>query len=314
MRKVYRKSRRRRTPKGNFFYTLSMAVLCLFLLVGATAVISAYSSRSMTQPNQPPVSTSSQVTSQVSLKEEQPGPNPPIQETPPSHSEQNKTEPSSKPEEVPAVSEEPMDSVALSSQPQGKENKGEGNDFSAAVFLGDSRTEGLSLYGGLTEAMFFTQKGMTVDSIYTKPAIATSAGKLTVMQALEQQPFEQVFIMLGINELGYVYSDIFISRYEKIIDGIREINPQAKIYIQAILPVTKARSQKDAVFNNNRIQEYNALLREMSQRKEVTYLETDQAVADAEGCLPAEASTDGVHLTAEYYKKWGDYLRNCPLS
>lgn len=314
MRKVYRKSRRRRTPKGNFFYTLSMAVLCLFLLVGATAVISAYSSGLMTQPNQSLVSTSSQVTSQVSQKEEQPSPNPPSQEAPPSHLEQNKTESSSKPEEVPTVSEEPVDSVTSSSQLQGKDNNGEQNDFSAAVFLGDSRTEGLSLYGGLKEATFFTQKGMTVDSIYTKPAIATSAGKLTVMQALKQQPFEQVFIMLGVNELGYVYSDIFISRYEKIIDGIREINPRAKIYIQAILPVTKARSQKDAVFNNNRIQEYNALLREMSQRKEVTYLETDQAVADAEGCLPAEASTDGVHLTAEYYKKWGDYLRNCPLS
>lgn len=311
MRKVYRKSRRRRTPRGNFFYTLSMAVLCLFLLIGATAVISAYSSRSIPQPqsNQPPASASSQAAPQVSRKEEQSEPEPPSQEATPSRSG-----PSSKPEEGSAVSEEPAVPVApASSQPQEQENRGKQNDFSAAVFLGDSRTEGLSLYGGLKEATFFTQKGMTVGSIYTKPAIATSAGKLTVMQALEQQTFDQVFIMLGVNELGYVYSDIFISRYEKIIDGIRAINPRAKIYVQAILPVTKGRSQKDTVFNNNRIREYNDLLREMSERKEVKFLETDQAVADANGCLPDEASTDGVHLTAEYYKKWGDYLRNCPL-
>ena len=310
MRKVYRKSRRRRTPRGNFFYTLSMAVLCLFLLIGATAVISAYSSRSMPHPNGQPPSAS--IVSQETRQEEQPVLEPPSQIAPSSCSEQGNAEFSSKPDEAPALSEDALDPAAFSSRQQGKDLK-EPNDFSAAVFLGDSRTEGLSLYGGLEEATFFTQKGMTVDSIFTKPAIATSAGKLTVMQALEQQPFEQVFIMLGVNELGYVYSDIFISRYEKIIDGIREINPQAKIYIQAILPVTKAKSQKGAVFNNRRVQEYNALLLEMSERKRVTYLETDRAVADAEGCLPAEASSDGVHLTAEYYKKWGDYLRNCPL-
>lgn len=316
MRKVYRKSRRRRTPRGNFFYTLSMAVLCLFLLIGATAVISAYSSRSIPQPqsNQPPASASSQAAPQVSRKEEQSEPEPPSQEATPSRLAQSNSGPSSKPEEGSDVSEEPAISVAsASSQPQEQENRGKQNDFSDAVFLGDSRTEGLSLYGGLKEATFFTQKGMTVGSIYTKPAIATSAGKLTVMQALEQKTFDQVFIMLGVNELGYVYSDIFISRYEKIIDGIRAINPRAKIYVQAILPVTKGRSQKDTVFNNNRIREYNDLLREMSERKEVKFLETDQAVADANGCLPDEASTDGVHLTAEYYKKWGDYLRNCPL-
>ena len=34
------------------------------------------------------------------------------------------------------------------------------------------------------------------------------------------------------------------------------------------------------------------------------------AVADSSGYLPAEASTDGVHLNKEYCGKWLDYLKN----
>ena len=34
------------------------------------------------------------------------------------------------------------------------------------------------------------------------------------------------------------------------------------------------------------------------------------ALADEEDALPAEASTDGVHLKKDYYKVWLDYLQN----
>lgn len=315
MNKVYRKSRRRRGAKGSFFYPLSAAVVCLFLVIGATAVIYAYGN-SKHMPQSPPPSPSSvdslpQESQQTSAQAALPRPESSAPESQASVPEEDSTAgevSSRKPE--PSEPEKPQPSAA---PPEETENNSKQKDFSSSIFIGDSRTEGLELYGGLKEAAFLDHKGMTVDTIFTKPAISTSAGKLTVMDALKRESFEEIYIMLGVNELGYVYSEIFIKRYEKIIDGIREFNPDVKVYVQAILPVTKEKSDNDGVFNNTRIREYNTLLREMAERKGAVYLEVNKAVQNANGELPADASTDGVHLTAEYYKKWGDYLRNSSL-
>lgn len=46
--------------------------------------------------------------------------------------------------------------------------------------------------------------------------------------------------MFGLNEASWPYSEVFIDEYGDIIDEARAINPNAIIYIQSILPVTKA--------------------------------------------------------------------------
>ena len=35
--------------------------------------------------------------------------------------------------------------------------------------------------------------------------------------------------MLGVNELGWIYTEAFIEKYGEIIDTVRTINPNAKI-------------------------------------------------------------------------------------
>ncbi len=48
----------------------------------------------------------------------------------------------------------------------------------------------------------------------------------------------------------------------------------------------------------------------MAEEKQVYYLNVAEAVADDNGYLPEEASTDGVHLNKEYCAKWLDYLKS----
>ncbi len=183
--------------------------------------------------------------------------------------------------------------------------------FSDAVFIGDSRTQGFILYSGLSNTTAYADKGLSVESVFTKEVISTGNAKVSVMDALAQKPdFKKVYLMLGVNELGWAYSNIFQEKYQQVVQRIKEINPDAEIYAQSILPVSQAKSDGDKIYNNPKIQEYNQLIQEVAAEEEVYYLNVAEAVADESGVLPEEASTDGVHLNKEYCQKWLAYLKN----
>ena len=180
--------------------------------------------------------------------------------------------------------------------------------FQDAVFIGDSRTEGLGNSGLMGSATFYAYKGLMVDTAFTKQVINEGGQKLTVVDALRKHKFGKVYIMLGVNELGWPSEDTFIKRYGKLVDEVKKIEPSSKIYVQSILPVSKAKSDK-GIYTNERIRLYNRLIKEMCAQKGVKYLDVYQAVADSSGVLPEDASPDGVHLNMAYCKKWANYLR-----
>lgn len=181
--------------------------------------------------------------------------------------------------------------------------------FNDAVFIGDSRTEGLENYDGLGNAEYFAVKGLMVDTVYTKAAIKMNGNKLTVMQAMKQKKFGKVFIMLGVNELGWSDFRSFVDDYGKMVDDVKKDQPGAEIYLQSILPVTTQKSVSSTIYNNQKIKNYNQAIQKLADQKKIKYLAVDTAVSDPSGALPPDAATDGIHLNAQYCKKWCDYLK-----
>ena len=184
----------------------------------------------------------------------------------------------------------------------------EPGDYSDAAFIGDSRTEALKTYGLLKNATYYTYKGLKVDTVFTEACIDEGGTKMTVMDAISLHQYNRIYISLGVNELGWVSTDIFIEDYGKIIDTLKETQPNATIYVQAILPVSQKKSEQDKIYNNPRINEFNALLEQMAADKGVVYLPVNTAVMDETGSLPVGASTDGVHPNIDYCRKWVAYL------
>ena len=182
--------------------------------------------------------------------------------------------------------------------------------FDDAVFIGDSRTEGLITNTGLSNTTAYTYKGLMVDTVFTKPVIRREENRVSVMDALKTTSFSKIYIMFGINENGWPYNDVFIHKYEEIIDAVREINPDAVIYVQEIMPVTNQVSATHSYIRNGKIAEFNRLLRQMAQEKQVYFIDTASAVAASDGSLPADAAFDGIHLKKDYCKKWLDYLKS----
>ena len=188
------------------------------------------------------------------------------------------------------------------------ENRKFGNNV---AFIGDSRTQAFLMYAGLKDVQDYTNIGLMVDTAVTKKFITNKKGeKITILEDLATKNIDTIYIMLGINELGWIYSDIFIKEYENLIDKILKVKPNCEIIVQSIIPVTKTKSEGDSIYNNARIAEYNNLIKDMANRKKIKYIDLCPALVDKNGNLPQEASTDGIHLNKEYCKKWLKCLKD----
>lgn len=176
-----------------------------------------------------------------------------------------------------------------------------------ALFIGDSRTLGLSEYAGIKGADFFSNVGMSVYNIHKDTVSVPTVGKVTLTELLTNKNYGKIYIMLGINELGYHF-DQTIGKYQELIAFIQTKQPAAIIFIEANLHVTKERSASDDVVNNPAIDKFNTTLSELVDGKTLFYLDANTLFDDSEGNLSSDKSEDTTHLYAKYYAEWGKWI------
>lgn len=185
--------------------------------------------------------------------------------------------------------------------------------FTDALFLGDSRTVGLSQYGSLGQiATFYASTGMTIYKLMGADIVELpeNQGKITVEEALQHQSFNKIYIMMGINEVGSGTAESFAKAYGEVIMRLQELQPEAIIYIEGIINVTTERSAKGDYINNEAIGARNEALSQLADGEKVFYLDVNQAICDEDGGLMKEYTSDGVHLKAKYITLWEEYLKD----
>lgn len=185
--------------------------------------------------------------------------------------------------------------------------------FEDAVFLGDSRTEGLQLYSGITTGTFFWEWGMSVfkvdDTGHRK--VAVNGENMTLMEALSTGTWNKVYIMLGINDLGYP-AQSYQKALAEVVDQVREIQSDAVIYLQTMPPVNESMAQANGIayyINNENVKAFNEAITQVAQEKQVVLLDTASCLTDSQGQLPADMSSDGVHFKKAGYQTWLEYLK-----
>ncbi len=113
----------------------------------------------------------------------------------------------------------------------------------------------------------------------------------------------KVFILIGTNDIGAgVEKKEVVSNIKKIIKEIKNLRPQAKIYLQSIYPVNNTDDEKinkDAVKSrdNKVIQDVNKSLKAYCQDSNVTYIDVYHELLDQEGNLKLKYTTDGLHMS-----------------
>lgn len=176
-----------------------------------------------------------------------------------------------------------------------------------ALFIGDSRTVGLMEYAGIDGADYFCTVGMSVYNIHKNSVSVPNVGKVTLTELLNSKKYGKIYIMLGINEVGYKFSST-VEKYSELIEFIKDKQPNAVIFIQANLHVTKSRSDSDKVVNNIAINGLNAELAKLADGKSKFYLDVNILFDDKTGALSSDKSEDNTHLYAKYYKEWGEWI------
>ncbi len=177
--------------------------------------------------------------------------------------------------------------------------------FTDALFIGDSRTLGLSMYGSISGAKMLASANVSVSGAWSYPF--GESGE-TLPAVLGAKPYSAVYIGFGVNELGWPYVDAFIEAYSGLVDSIRAVQPLTSIYVQAIIPVSANQSARSTSYNNERIAIYNAELLAMCAQKQVYFVDLNAAYKDESGVLAAERTTDGINLSIDAFDIWHDYL------
>ncbi len=182
--------------------------------------------------------------------------------------------------------------------------------FSQVMFVGDSITTGIDLYDIVNGCSVVAFTGINTSTILSKEVIRNSQGnKVTFLQAMSEYNPKHIFIMLGINGISFQSKENFISGYRQFVDAIKAQHPNSIIYLQSILPVTNKKQTKDPSFSNSKINSYNDGIAALALEKDVYYLNVAEAFKDANGNLPANASSDGVHFGPAHYRLWIEYLK-----
>lgn len=180
--------------------------------------------------------------------------------------------------------------------------------FDDALFIGDSRVQGLGMYSG-TNATFFAATAFQLFEYKTFKVVPTSNGKVPIFDVMPYDAFTKVYIKVGLNELGCVSEEKFISVYQELLDQVRMMQPRAIVYIQAVFPVTAAKSSTDGTHNNPKIAARNESIKAFAAANNCYYIDASAPFVDETGALRSETTADGIHMYARFMPEWIEYLR-----
>ena len=180
--------------------------------------------------------------------------------------------------------------------------------FSDALFIGDSRTQGLELYSGVKGAAFYDHTGLTVFGV-NNPGLVTVDGRdCSIVEALEQGPqFGKIYIAFGMNELGYYNEENYLYTFGVFIEEVKALQPDAVIYLQNLAPVDEAKCRlygQAACITNARVAYFNQLFAQLAREHQVVLVDVYGALLGEDGALPEDATSDGIHFTRPLYETW----------
>ncbi|MGI5893970.1 MAG: GDSL-type esterase/lipase family protein [Candidatus Merdivicinus sp.] len=200
------------------------------------------------------------------------------------------------------------DLSALIGEPVPEGTKQDESYLDDAIFIGDSLTDGLAVYNVLPREQVLANTGINPQTILTKECIEQNGTEKTVVEAASELDPEEIYIMLGANGVAFLNFDDIIGWYSELIDELQTDHPDANIYVQSILPVTRGKELEQENLTNERIRTLNEQIAAMAEEQEVFYLNVAEAIADEDGYLPDELSSDGMHFGVSTYNTWIDYL------
>lgn len=169
--------------------------------------------------------------------------------------------------------------------------------FKEDLFIGDSITEELKYYKFLYDNNVFSKIGLNTDTLR----------KLIPDEDFGIEP-KNIYLMMGLNDSVFVKTeDKFKERYLAMLDALEAKFHDAKIYLQAIFPVSKGLDEKeDARVNNTKINSFNEVIKTIASERGLDYLDFSYLLKENEDYF----EPDGMHLKSKFHKVWLNEVKN----
>ena len=180
--------------------------------------------------------------------------------------------------------------------------------FDTAVMVGDSLSQGWTVYGRMSNANVVAYRGISPQGFTGLQSEPDGTQIVPLDKITDSQP-RKIYIMLGTNSLVSLSDEAFLAYYEELIQEMQRRMPGVEIYIQSVLPVTGDVAAARPALDNNRIRSVNDQLARIAYENGVYFLNVQEVFTDENGNLKAElAAADGIHLKPSGYDVWADYL------
>ncbi len=197
--------------------------------------------------------------------------------------------------------------------------------FDGSVMIGDSIVAGLSTFvqneryqkhtclGEMkfaSASAFTLKKAMQCEKKQRVGELLFRGKYMTISEVVSSVQASRAFIMVGASDLRWYTVDEFVETYDSILEIVTQNNPETRIYITSIVPMTKEYAGTVSVTaEQNR--ELNGRLQAYCQENGYGYVEIADYVRDEDGYLDRlfSASDYRFHLNAKGKKLWIHSLR-----
>ena len=131
-------------------------------------------------------------------------------------------------------------------------------------------------------------------------------GMLRRVPMLKAANPKKIFIMAGTNDLVHVDLEEYGKRYENLLRTIKDSVPNARIYIQSVLP---SNHELKDISPNEKVQEANEIAKDLAGVFGCSYINLYDLYVDDKNELSKELTKDGVHLHKNAYDRWAEAIR-----
>lgn len=165
------------------------------------------------------------------------------------------------------------------------------SQFTDFVIIGDSRAEGFDAYEFLPMDRVLAEKGLLISYLYSDE----------VVHALQMLQPTKIWLVFGNNDIGDSLNpgwlENWISNYREAVTEIRNLLPNATVFVCSVLPVIEPSSEEPYF---DAIPEVNEALAGMCAQTGAVF---EDASPQLEG-HPEYYEPDGMHFAYDFYPVW----------
>ena len=184
--------------------------------------------------------------------------------------------------------------------------------YDDAGIIGDSVSYSLVLWasqnGEMGSATFLVRGGNGILGYVNRYCTLSFQGQeVSIEEAVQLSGVKKVFIMLGVNDLGFMNVADTMTAFRTMVERILEKSPDVEIYIESLLPVWDEGIQGA---KNVAVDEFNGLLEQYAEENNFHYVEGASYIKDHTGGMAEAYCTDfSTHMNYDGIDAWMQALK-----